>query len=79
MKWIKIKKSDMTFTEGTWTLANAHLKAIGSFKIDSYVNRSSRGVIRNGYLYIPNYDNDGMYKINLSNVTDIALLPFGFI
>lgn len=78
MKWIKIKKSDMTFTEGTWTLTNAHLKAIGSFKIDSYVNRSSRGVIRNGYLYIPSYDNDGMYKINLSNVTDITLLPFGF-
>lgn len=78
MKWIKINKSDLTFTEGTWTLSNAYLKAIGSFKIDSYVNRSSRGVIRNGYLYIPSYDNEGMYKINLSNVTDITLISFGF-
>lgn len=78
MKWIKIKKSDMTFTEGTWTLTNAHLRAIGSFKIDTYVNRSVRGVIRNGYLYLQNYDCDGVYKINLSNVTDITLIQLGF-
>ena len=78
MKWIKIKKDDLTFTEGTWTLTNAHLKAIGSFKIDSYVNRAVRGVIRNGYLYLVNYDADGIYKINLSNVTDITLISFGF-
>jgi len=78
MKWIKIRKSDMTFTEGTWTLTNAHLRAIGSFKIDSYVNRSVRGVIRNGYLYLQNYDCDGVYKINLSNVTDITLISLGF-
>ena len=78
MKWIKIKKSDMTFTEGTWTLTNAHLRAIGSFKIDSYVNRAVRGVIRTGYLYLQNYDCDGVYKINLSNITDITLIPLGF-
>lgn len=78
MKWIKIKKSDLTFTEGTWTFSNAHMRAIGSFKIDTYVNRSIRGVIRNGYLYIPNYDVDGVYKINLSNSTDITLIPLGF-
>jgi len=78
MKWIKIKKSDLTFTEGTWTFSNAHMRAIGSFKIDTYVNRSSRGVIRNGYLYIPNYDVDGVYKINLSNSTDITLISLGF-
>ncbi len=78
MKWIKIKKDDLTFTEGTWTLTNAHLKAIGSFKLDTYVNRAIRGVIRNGYLYLVNYDADGIYKINLSNVTDITLISFGF-
>ncbi len=78
MKWIKIKKNDLTFTEGTWTLANVHLRAIGSFKIDTYVNRSVRGVIRNGYLYLQNYDCDGVYKINLSNVTDITLIQLGF-
>lgn len=78
MKWIKIKKDDLTFTEGTWTLTNAYLKAIGSFKLDTYVNRAIRGVIRNGYLYLVNYDADGIYKINLSNVTDITLISFGF-
>ena len=78
MKWIKIKKSDLTFTEGTWTLTNAHLRAIGSFKIDSYVNRAVRGVIRNGYLYLQNYDCDGVYKINLSNITDITMISLGF-
>ena len=78
MKWIKIKKNDLSFTEGTWTLANTHLRAIGSFKIDTYVNRSVRGVIRNGYLYLQNYDLDGVYKINLSNVTDITLIQLGF-
>ena len=78
MKWIKIKKSDLTFTEGTWTLSNAHLQAIGSFKIDTYVNRAIRGVIRNGYLYLMNYDKDGVYKINLLNTTDITLISLGF-
>ena len=78
MKWIKIKKSDLSFTEGTWTLSNAHLPAIGSFKVDSYVNRTIRGVIRNGYLYIMSYEKTGVYKINLSNVTDITLIALGF-
>ena len=35
MLWIKIKKSDLTFTEGSWTLSNAHLKAVGSFREES--------------------------------------------
>lgn len=78
MYWVKIRKSDMSKTEGVWTLSNAHLKAIGSFKVDSYVQRSSRGVIRNGYLYLMNYDDDGVYKINLSNTTDITLISLGF-
>lgn len=42
------------------------------------MNRSVRGVIRNGYLYLQNYDCDGVYKINLSNVTDITLISLGF-
>lgn len=78
VKWIKIKKSDLSFAEGTWTLSNAHLRAVGSFKIDTYVNRTARGVIRNGYLYLSNYNCDGVYKINLGNVTDITLIPLGF-
>ena len=78
MKWIKIKKSDLTFTEGVWTLSNAHLQAIGSFKMDTYVNRAIRGVIRNGYLYLMSYEKTGIYKINLANTTDITLISLGF-
>ena len=70
MKWIKIKKSDLTFTEG--------VQAIGSFKMDTYVNRAIRGVIRNGYLYLMSYEKTGIYKFNLANTTDITLISLGF-
>lgn len=43
MYWVKIKKDDYTMTEGVWTLSNACLKAIGSFKVDTYAQRSVRG------------------------------------
>ena len=59
-------------------IVNAHLKAIGSFKIDTYAQRSIRGVIRNGYLYLTAYDDMGIYKINVNNPTDVTLIPFGF-
>lgn len=78
MKWIKIKKSDLTYTEGTWTLSNVRARAVGSFKLDTYVNRAVRSVIRNGYLYLQNYDLDGVYKINLNNITDVTLISLGF-
>ena len=79
MLWIKIKKSDMSFTEGSWTLSNAMLKVVGSFKTDSSYPASQRNaVIRNGYLYVLSYDNEGVYKINLSNSTDVTLLSLGF-
>lgn len=78
MYWVKIKKDDYTMTEGVWTLSNAHLKAIGSFKVDTYAQRSVRGVIRNGYLYLTAYDDTGCYKINVNNPADVTLIPFGF-
>lgn len=78
MYWIRIKKDDYSMTEGVWTLSNACLKAIGSFKVDTYAQRSSRGVIRNGYLYLAAYDDAGVYKINVSNPVDVALISLGF-
>lgn len=78
MYWVKIKKDDYTMTEGKWTLSNAYLKAVGSFKVDTYVERSSRGVIRGGYLYLPSYDNTGVYKINVNNPVDVTLISLGF-
>ena len=79
MLWIKIKKSDYSFTEGSWTLSNAQLLVVGSFRVDSsYPSGSRNAVVRNGYLYTPAYDKTGLYKINLSNNTDITLISFGF-
>ena len=42
------------------------------------MQRSIRGVIRNGYLYIQAYNDAGIYKINLNNVADVTLIPLGF-
>ena len=78
MLWIKIKKDDLTFTEGSWTLSNVTIPAIGSYTTTNYPQRDTRAVIRNGYLYIPSYDNTGIYKINLSNQVDVTLISFGF-
>ena len=78
MLWIKIKKSDLSFTEGSWTLSNVAIPAIGSYKYDRYPGRTKRAVIRNGYLYIPAYDKTGIYKINLANSTDVTKIDFGF-
>ena len=78
MYWIKIKKDDYFFTEGVWTLFNAHLQAVGSFKVDTFVERTNRGVIRNGYLYVPAYELTGIYKINVNNSADVTFIEFGF-
>ena len=65
--WIKIRKSDYTFTEGQWTLSNATLMTMGSFKEgSSYPSGNRSAVVRNGYLYVPSYDKTGVYKINIS-------------
>ena len=79
MLWIKIKKDDLSFTEGSWTLSNAALKVVGSFREDSsYPNSQRNAVVRNGYLYVLAYNDEGIYKINISNSTDVTLIPFGF-
>ncbi len=77
--WIKIRKSDYTFTEGQWTLSNATLMTMGSFKEgSSYPSGNRSAVVRNGYLYVPSYDKTGVYKINISNSTDVTLISLGF-
>ncbi|KIR03813.1 hypothetical protein P261_02628 [Lachnospiraceae bacterium TWA4] len=78
MLWMKIKKEDYTFTEGSWTLTNCQLPACGSFRVDTYPIRIQRAVVRRGYLYIPAYNKTGIYKINLSNSTDVKFIEFGF-
>lgn len=76
--WVKIKKDDYSMTEGMWTLSNVAMQAVGSFKIDTYVESACRCAIRNGYLYVPANNLTGIYKINLNNSTDVTLIDFGF-
>lgn len=80
IKWIKIKKSDFSFTEGTWTFENVKFYQGGySYYFDTsgpYIYRYS--VVHNGYLYLMHYSKTGLYKINLNNSADITYIPFGF-
>ena len=77
--WVKIRQSDCSFTEGRWTISNAALMPVGSFMDDmSYPEGSRNAVMRGGYLYVPAYDKRGVYKINVANITDVTLIPLGF-
>ena len=77
--WVKIRQSDCSFTEGRWTISNAALMPVGSFMDDmSYPEGSRNAVMRGGYLYVPAYDRRGVYKINVANITDVTLIPLGF-
>lgn len=69
MLWIKIKQSDYSYTEGSWTLSNATLLVVGSYREgSSYPSCNRSAVIRNGYLYVPANDKAGIYKINLGSI-----------
>lgn len=79
IKWIKIKKSDYSFTEGSWTLTSARINQIGyhaNYATSPY--RYVQSVMRGGYLFVMKYDKTGMYKINANNSADITEISFGF-
>ena len=79
IKWIKIKKADCSFTEGTWTIKNAALQPVGYRSgYDTSPNRQGRSVIRNGYLYMVSYDRTAVYKINIDNQADVSKIELGF-
>ena len=78
MLWVKISKTDYSFTEGQWTLSNAYLMDVGNRELGSFPERYVKCCVRNGYLYVPAYNKKGIYKINLENSTDVTLIEFGF-
>ena len=80
IQWIKIKKSDYSFTEGVWTFNNVQLNSTGYFAwTRSYYNSSiTYCALRNGYLYVFKYGRAGVYKININNIADISYIDFGF-
>src|SRR5699024_12405579 len=50
MLWVKISKTDYSFTEGQWTLSNAHLMDVGNRELGSFPERYVKCCVRNGYL-----------------------------
>ena len=76
MRWIKVKLSDYSFSEGTWTL-NASPCSPG-YRYDNANNFTviKYCIVHNGYLYIVSYNRNGIYRINLDNPADIKLLTF---
>ena len=62
-----------------WTLPNAKLMSVGERDMSgSYPERKCRCCMRGGYLHVPAYDKKGIYKINMANMADVTLIPFGF-
>lgn len=79
VKWIRIKKADYSFEEGTWTLNNARITTCGyRYDYGGYPSREVRSVIRNGYVYFMHYSRTGVYKVNLNNSADVTYIAFGF-
>lgn len=78
MVWVKISKTDYSVQEGQWTLSNAKLLDVGERELNTYPERNIRSCVRNGYLYVMAYNKKGIYKINISNATDVTLIEFGF-
>lgn len=78
MVWVKISKTDYSIQEGQWTLANAKLMNVGERELNSYPERNIRCCLRKGYLYVMAYNKKGIYKINISNPTDVTLIDLGF-
>ena len=58
-------------------MASTYLEEAGVQDL-SYGSRTSRGCIRNGYLYLLAYNRKGFYKINVNDPADISLIPLGF-
>jgi len=85
LKWVKIKKSDYSFTEGEATLSNVYLSystgSINTFPSGTYyyTGLSKYCCLRNGYLYMPkNDDSTKIYKININNYADVTQIQLGF-
>lgn len=79
IKWIKIKKSDFSFSEGTWTIDNAAIFAAGyRYGYDTSPSRNTYCVLFRGYLYMMANDKKSVYKINIHNTADVTKIALGF-
>lgn len=75
VNWVKINVTDFTVEEGTWTL-DAQLWRFGiNAPSDGYQpQRVTSCIIHDGFLYCVNYTRTGIYRIQLSNITNITFM-----
>lgn len=79
INWIKIKLEDLTVEEGSWDIGaqlyymGRHVNNPGTIGNYRY-NDQSNCVILDGYLYCFNYALTGVYRIKLSNITDVKFI-----
>lgn len=79
VKWIKIKKSDYSFSEGTWTLDNCQIQSAGYRSgYNTGPSRNVQSVMLNGYVYMMSYNRQSVYKINANNAADVTQIKLGF-
>lgn len=78
VNWVKINVNDFAIEEGTWTL-DAQLSHFGiggnGASSDNKPVRFTTCIINRGFLYCVNYDCTGVYKIQLSNITNAVFMP----
>ena len=79
INWIKIKVDDLSFEEGTWEI-DGQLYRMGRAiapnnqgYLYGYIGQANSAIL-DGYLYCFKYDLTGIYKIKLSNITDITFI-----
>lgn len=79
IQWIKINKTDYSFTEGTWAIENCQITDVGmSSGYNDSPQRYIKCTILNGYVYFMAYNCKAVYRINLENGADIVKIPLGF-
>lgn len=79
VKWIKIKKSDFSFSEGTWTLDNCQLQSAGyHYGYNTGPGRNVMSAMLNGFVYMMSYNRQYIYKINANNGADVTKIKLGF-
>lgn len=78
INWIKINPDDWSFEEGTWTLP-LQLNMFGYILQSTTAGSEYSGgcvysIIKDGFLFCLSYDLKSVYKIQLSNITNIKTL-----
>lgn len=80
VNWIKISLADYSFEEGTWSISASLLNfgylynGLTTSPTYNYYH-GTNAIIHKGYLYSINYSKTGIYRISLSDPTDVLFMP----